>query len=100
MKPYEIAYSKAAEKFFLKHEDIRKKYEEAIRKIIRADHPEQVDVKKLAGRNAPYYRIRIGNYRVVYLVLDGKIVVINTLSAGPRNTLSAGPRGDVYKKIH
>lgn len=90
MRPYTIVYSKAADKFFLKHEDVREKYVESIRKIIRADHPEQVNVKKLKGRNAPYYRIRIGNCRVVYLVFNDRIIVIETLRAGSR--------GDVYKK--
>ena len=32
-----------------------------------------------------------GNYRVVYAVINGVIVVINTLIAGPR--------GDIYKKM-
>lgn len=92
MSKYKILYSKAAEKFFVKHEDIRERYIECIRKIITNDHPEQVNVKKLKGRNAPYYRIRIGNYRVVYLVLNGEIVVIDTQLAGAR--------GDIYKKLH
>lgn len=92
MTKYQIAYTKSAEKFFVKHEDVREKYVESIRKIIQNDHPEQVDVKKLKGRNAPYYRIRIGNYRVVYLVINEKIIVVNTLLAGAR--------GDIYKKLH
>ena len=71
---YEIQYTKAADKFMRNHEDIRSQYEAAIREL-------------LLG----YYRIRLGDYRVVYAVINGKIVVITTLLAGSR--------GDVYKKM-
>ena len=37
-----------------------------------------------------YFRIRLGEYRVIYAVINGKIIVINTLLAGAR--------GDIYKK--
>lgn len=88
---YEIAYTKAADKFFRVHEDVREQYEEAVRKIMSNDHPESVDLKQIQGKREIYYRIRIGNYRVVYTVINGKLIVIKTLLAGPR--------GDVYKKM-
>ena len=87
---YEIQYTKAAEKFFRKHEDIREGYKAAIKELLTGDHPEQVDVKRISGKKNDYYRIRLGNYRVVYAVINGIIVVINTVLAAPR--------GDVYKK--
>ena len=73
------------------HEDIRSQYEAAIRELLLGEHPERVDVKRIRGKHNSYYRIRLGDYRVVYAVINGKIVVITTLLAGSR--------GDVYKKM-
>ena len=89
MSSYEIQYTKAADKFLEKHEDVRSQYEDSIRKLLTGDHSEEVDVKRIKGKRSVYYRIRIGGYRVVYTVINGKIVVIRTELAGPR--------GDVYK---
>lgn len=88
---YEIQYTKAAEKFLKGHEDVRIQYEESIKELLVGEHPEKVDVKRIKGKRADYYRIRLGNYRVVYAIINGKIVVIHTLLAGLR--------GDVYKKM-
>ena len=44
---YEIQYTKAAEKFFKVHEDVRNQYELAIRELLSGDHPEKVDVKRI-----------------------------------------------------
>ena len=88
---YEIQYTKKADKFLKKHEDVREQYELSIRRLITDDHPEEIDVKKISGKRNDYFRIRLGNYRVVYAVINKRIVVINTLLAGPR--------GDVYKKM-
>ena len=86
---YEIQYTKAADKFLKTHEDVRAQYEEAIRELLAGEHPETVDVKRIRGKRNDYYRIRLGGCRVVYAIINGKIVVIITLLAGPR--------GDVYK---
>lgn len=88
---YEIYYTKAAEKFFCKHEDIRLQYKQALNELLTGDHPEKIDRRRIKGKRSDYYRIRLGNYRVIYTVINGKIIVINTLSAGSR--------GDVYKKM-
>ena len=88
---YEIQYTKAAEKFMRSHESVRDAYESAIEELLTGEHPERIDVKRIVGKKCNYYRIRIGNCRVVYTVINGIIVVIRTLLAGPR--------GDVYKKM-
>ena len=88
---YEIQYTKAADKFLKLHEDVREEYEADIKELLVGDHPEKVDVKRIRGKRNDYYRIKIGGYRVVYTVINGKIVVVNTMLAGPR--------GDVYKKM-
>ena len=87
----DIQYTRAAEKFFTQHEDVRAQYETAILKLVAGEHPESVDVKKIQGKRNDYYRIRIGSYRVIYAVINGKIVVITTLLAGPRV--------EIYKKM-
>jgi mRNA interferase RelE/StbE len=38
--------------------------------------------------NSPYYRLRIGDYRVILDIDDGKLIVL---------VLKIGTRGDVYK---
>ena len=88
---YEIQFTKAADKFLKIHEDIRAQYEDAIRELLVGDHPEKVDVKRIKGKRNDYYRIRLGGCRVVYAIINGKIIVINTLLVGSR--------GDVYKKM-
>jgi mRNA interferase RelE/StbE len=88
---YEIHYTKAADKFFRKHEKVREEYEGAIRELLIGRHPERVDVKRIKGKRSDYFRIHLGGWRVIYTVINGKIVVINTVLAGPR--------GDVYKKM-
>lgn len=88
---YEIQYTKAADKFLKTHENVREQYEDAIGELLIGEHPEKVDVKRIKGKRNDYFRMRLGNYRVVYTIIDGKIVVISTLLAGTR--------GDVYKKM-
>lgn len=88
---YELQYTKAADKFLKIHEDVRIQYEAAIRELMLGDHPEKVDVKRIKGKHNDYFRIRLGSYRIVYAVINGKIVVITALLDGAR--------GDVYKKM-
>ena len=88
---YEIQYIKAADKFFKKHENIRREYENAIKELLTGDHPDEIDVKKIKGKRNDYYRIRLGDWRVIYTLINGKIIVITILAAGSR--------GDIYKKI-
>ena len=88
---YEIQYTKAADKFLKEYEEIRNEYEAAIKELLIGDHPEKIDVKRIKGKRNDYYRIRLGNCRVVYAIINGRIIVIKTLLAGSR--------GDVYKKM-
>ncbi|MFE3541913.1 type II toxin-antitoxin system RelE/ParE family toxin [Nocardia sp. NPDC059177] len=45
-----------------------------------------VDVKALSGR--PGFRLRVGNYRLVYEVDDGKLIIL---------VVTAGHRRDIYE---
>ncbi|MGN0363951.1 MAG: type II toxin-antitoxin system RelE/ParE family toxin [Bilifractor sp.] len=88
---YIIQYTKIAEKFFRKHEKIREQYEHSIQILMIGDHPEMVNVRKIQGKRADYYRIRLGEYRVIYTIINQQVIVVQTLLGGAR--------GDVYKKI-
>lgn len=65
MKPIRINYSKAAEKFFVRHEDVREEFTACISKLLNKNHPEQVNFKNLKGKFKGYSRIAIDGYRVI-----------------------------------
>ena len=43
-------------------------------------------VKKLQGR--PGYRLRVGDWRVIYAIVDDQLVIM---------VLDVGPRGEIYR---
>lgn len=49
--------------------------------------PATGDIKKLQG-TAGYYRLRVGDYRVIYTVDHGELIVC---------IVAVGNRGDIYK---
>lgn len=59
---------------------IRRKVQE-----VAADPTKARNVKKLKGRDG--YRLRVGDWRVVYDIEAGKLVLI---------VIEIGPRGDIY----
>lgn len=89
MTAIQFQYSRKAEKFLNKHEDVRDEFKKDIRKLIENDHPEQVDYKRLKGSKAGYSRIRIREYRIIFTIIKDKIVIVNVVAAGSR--------GDIYK---
>ena len=88
---YDVKYEKTAEKFFKKHEDVRKKYIKELNELFNGNNPERVNVKVLKGKKNEYYRMRIGDWRVIYMIIDREITAINTVLAGSR--------GYIYKKM-
>ena len=81
---YRIIIDKKAEKF------IRKQAERVQERLLKAIYklPEGTDIKKLKG--SELFRLRVGNYRVIYSVDDGiKVITIENIDN----------RGDVYKGI-
>lgn len=84
---YRITYKASAAK------ELRKLDKPTQRRLLAAIeglavNPRPDGVKKLKASN-DLYRIRIGHYRVVYEILDGKLVVL---------VLRAAHRRDVYRK--
>jgi mRNA interferase RelE/StbE len=64
---------------------VLKRIVEAIENL--ADDPRPAGCKKLKARDG--YRIRVGDYRVVYTVDDARITVV---------IVKVGARGDVYDR--
>jgi mRNA interferase RelE/StbE len=67
-------------------ENLRDRIEEAIEDL--AEDPRPNGVTKMKGSDSRY-RIRIGNYRVVYDINDGKLLVL---------VVQCQHRREVYKK--
>ena len=81
---YKIIMKKPAKKFIdklPKNEKIR--IIKAIEKL-----PDGVDIKKLKGHDN-VYRLRIGDYRILYTVDNGEYTVI---------VINAGNRGQIYQQ--
>lgn len=75
---YKIIIKKKAKKFIDKlPQNERKRVVAAIEML-----PENGDIKKLKGSNE-FLRLRIGVYRVIYTVDDGKLIVM-VIDAGNR----------------
>ena len=53
-----------------------------------ANNPRPVGYRKLKGREA--YRITVGNYRIIYEILDNILVV---------KVILVGHRKDIYRKL-
>jgi mRNA interferase RelE/StbE len=59
---------------------------EAIRGL--ADDPRPVGSKKLTAFDPPAWRVRVGDYRIVYEIDDGAVTVM---------VVNVAPRGEVYR---
>ena len=85
MESYEIVFKKSVSKDLKK---IPKKDVSKILKVIRslAENPRPAQVKKLSGQER--YRMRQGNYRILYAIEDDKLVI---------TVVKVGNRRDVYR---
>ena len=78
----QIIITKTAEKSIKRlNEHIKSKIISGIKKLPFGD------IKKLKGYEN-YYRLRIGDYRILYMINDMSLVIVDVL-----------PRGEAYKKI-
>lgn len=83
---YTVTILKLAEKFIVK---LPKPEKERVLKAI-YQLPEGNDIKELKGKkNKGLYRLRVGDYRIIYSVDNGKLIVY---------IVDAGNRGDIYKR--
>ena len=84
MQIYKVNFEKSAQKFLDKQpKPQRLRLYKAIYKL-----PDGTDIKKLKGQEL--YRLRVGDYRVLYTIDDGiKVITIENIDN----------RGDVYKRL-
>jgi mRNA interferase RelE/StbE len=83
---YQLLIERSAQKELSKvpHQD-RARIIAAIQGL--SEDPRPSGVKKLTGRNA--WRIRVGNYRVIYEIQDNSLVVL---------VVSVGHRKEIYRR--
>ena len=83
---YAVLLEKSAARFLLRLRDakLKPRLDEAIESL--ADDPRPPGCRKLAG-TTDRYRVRVGDYRVVYRIDDGKVTVL---------VLVIGHRREVY----
>lgn len=81
---YQIKIEKDAQKFLKKlpHPD-----ETRVLKAI-AKLPDEGDRKQLKGHSG-FFRLRVGNYRIIYTVDNGQLIV---------RVVDAGNRGQIYNR--
>jgi len=87
MSNYIIVLSKKTEKILENMSDyIAEPIHNAI--IALGENPRPTGYKKLKGRNA--YRIRIGDYRIIYEIIDDKLII---------KIITIGRRNNIYKNL-
>ncbi len=85
MSTYQVLINPSAEKQILKlAKEVRIKIADSITNL--GTEPRPKNSKKLKGREA--YRIRVGDYRVIYEIQDNILLV---------TVIAAGHRKDIYK---
>ncbi|WP_202079111.1 type II toxin-antitoxin system RelE family toxin [Caldalkalibacillus salinus] len=86
---YEVELSSSANKYLRK---LDKKTRNRILNhiLILSENPRhpELNIKKLQGEES-LYRLRIGDFRVMYSVYDDVLIIF---------IVKIGPRGDIYKK--
>ena len=83
---YAIVIEKPAEKFIMK---LPKPERDRLLKAI-FGLPETGDIKRLQGKKSRgLYRLRVGDYRVIYSVNEGRLTVF---------VIDAGNRGQIYNR--
>lgn len=86
MTQYKIKIEKLAEKFIMKLAKPEK--ERVLRAIYRL--PNEGDIKQLKGkRSKGLYRLRVGDYRIIYTVDNGELIVY---------VIDAGNREQIYNR--
>lgn len=83
---YAIQIEKAAAKFIQKLPAPDK--ERVLKAIYKL--PDEGDIKQLKGqKSSGFFRLRVGNYRIIYTVDHGQLIVC---------VVDAGNRGQIYNK--
>jgi mRNA interferase RelE/StbE len=85
---WRIEFTSSARRHLEKiHPEFRRRIETAIATLV--DDPRPASAKRLVGKTE-YWRIRVGSYRVVYMVEDDRLVIL---------VLALGHRREVYRGL-
>ncbi len=88
MSVYTVEFVKSAEKEFLRlPKKVRDKFVEALKLLSISPYSELLKVKKLKGADDAY-RIRVGEYRLIYTINEDRLVVL---------VIKLGHRREVYR---
>jgi mRNA interferase RelE/StbE len=85
---YAVSLEKSAARFLLRLRDakLKARLDEAIESL--GDDPRPPGCRKLAGAS-DRYRVRVGDYRIVYRIDDGKVTLL---------VLVIGHRREIYEQ--
>jgi mRNA interferase RelE/StbE len=84
---YRLVFTKKAEKFLRR---LPRNEAKRIRKklVLLANDPYAANNNVTAMQNRPGYRLRIGDWRVIYTIQDEELIIL---------VLKVGSRGDIYR---
>ena len=87
--PYKIKFDSKVKKDLksVPSQDI-KRIKSAISEL--SNNPCPSNYKKLKGKNRDYFRIRVGNYRVIYSIQDNILLIL---------IVRIGHRREIYKNL-
>ncbi len=90
MAVYRVEFTKSAKKEFDKiPTKMQDKMVEALSLLAQNPYSELLKVKKLKGAEA-LYRIRLGDYRIVYEIRNGQLVIL---------VIKIGHRREIYRNL-
>ena len=85
---FKIKLARDPEKFYRKQNNkVRRQISKSLRKL--AENPRSTQAQKLAGMQS-LYRVRCGDYRIVYRIEDGQLIVL---------VVRIAHRKDVYSNL-
>lgn len=90
MSSYRVEFTKSAAREFSRlAKSLQAKISEALEVLVRNPYSDLLRVKRLRGAEA-LYRIRIGDYRVIYDIRPSILTVV---------VIKVGHRGEVYRRL-
>lgn len=85
---YKVLFSNDAEKTLLKLDKVVAKRIFNALELLSINPFESPNTKKMKGKEGEYYRLRVGNYRIIYEIKNELLIIY---------IVRLGPRGDIYK---
>lgn len=86
---YEVQISKEFDKFLAKHRNLVPKILNALEILAQNPYENTLDIKKIQTKDK-HYRLRLGKYRILYELIENKLLIIYAYRADSR--------GDIYKE--